>query len=397
MKKILFVTWDGPQVAYLEGLFLPIFAGLREAGWHFDILQFRWGARSETDAVAALCARHEMGYRAVRIWRRPAAIGAFATAVAGGRQVRRAVKEFGSDIVMPRSLMPAIAVLAAGGAGLRPVLFDADGLAADERVDVAGLSPSSPVYRILRDVEAQTVRVSRSVIVRSERAAQILADRGGPTVSRDLFHVVANGRDTALFHPGDAEARKATRAELGIAGDAPLLVYAGSIGPQYRFDDVRALCAAVARLRPDARLLILTGSPDEARAELDGCAPLSPIVMRAAPGAVSRYLAAADVGLAFRSRAFSMQAVAPVKLSEYLLSGLPAVGTPGIGDTGPAEAAGLLLPDHEGPERAARWLVEEILPERERYRDEARRIGLAHFSLEKSVADYAGALEVFRR
>ena len=25
MKNILFITWDGPQTSYMEGLFMPIF------------------------------------------------------------------------------------------------------------------------------------------------------------------------------------------------------------------------------------------------------------------------------------------------------------------------------------------------------------------------------------
>jgi hypothetical protein len=41
--RTLFITWDGPQVSYLESLFLPIFEALGAQGFPFDILQFRWG------------------------------------------------------------------------------------------------------------------------------------------------------------------------------------------------------------------------------------------------------------------------------------------------------------------------------------------------------------------
>lgn len=50
MRKLLFVTWDGPQVYYLEGLFFPILAGLVQ---EFDIhvIQFTWGDLAKSNAV----------------------------------------------------------------------------------------------------------------------------------------------------------------------------------------------------------------------------------------------------------------------------------------------------------------------------------------------------------
>jgi len=392
--KILFVTWDGPQVSYLESLFLPIFERLAERGIRIDVLQFRWGAPALAEAIRARCAEAGCGYRAVAIHRGLGGLGPLAAALIGARHVRGAVRDFGSDAVMPRSLMPAIAVLAAGGARFRPILFDADGLPADERVDFAGLSRRGPTYRILRSVEAAAVRAAASVIVRSAAAARILADRAG--VRPERFHVVVNGRDETAFHPFDTTARHAVRAELGIEASAPLATYAGSVGPQYRFDLVRDFSRALAGWRPNARLLVLSGSPELAAAALGERPPLSPVVMRAAPDRIARYLAAADVGLAFRARAFSMQAVAPVKLGEYLLCGVPTVGNAAVGDTRAATAAGVFFDDSAGPEAAARWLVEDVLRDREGYRERARAAGLAGFSLRRSVDDYAAAIAPLR-
>jgi hypothetical protein len=393
--KILFVTWDGPQVSYLESLFLPIFAGLGEHDVQVDILQFRWGTAAQAEAIAGRCAAAGCGYRHSAIRRGLAGLGPFATALTGGRAVRRAVSDFGSDVVMPRSHMPAIAVAAAGGSNYRPILFDADGLAADEKVEFGSLRATGPTYRILRSVEARTIGASASVIVRSAAAARILRERAGPGVGADRFHVVANGRDEAVFQPLDEMARLAVRKELGIEETAPLAVYAGSVGPQYRFDRIRDFAEALARHRPDARLLVLSGSPDLAEAELTGAA-LRPVFLRAPPERVGRYIAAADIGLAFRAQSFSMQAVAPVKLGEYLLCGVPAVGNAGVGDTAAAAAAGVFMGDEAGPDAAAQWLVGEILPHREDYRARARAVGLEAFSLRRSVDDYLTAIAPLR-
>jgi glycosyltransferase involved in cell wall biosynthesis len=392
--RILFVTWDGPQVSYVESLFIPIFRGLAEHGIGTDILQFRWGTTAQEEQVRSLCTEVGIGYRAVTVRQGMRGLGPFATALLGARHVRRCVRDFGSDVIMPRSILPSISVLRAGGAKLRPILLDADGLALDERVEFAGLSPKSFTYRLLRDVEAQSVREAGAIIVRSESARQVLVSRAGPPVTEERFVTVTNGRDERLFHPAGPADRGAVRAELGISPGAPLLVYAGSVGPQYRFDQLGQLAEALLDRRPDTRLLVLTGSPDAARAALASHDRLADVttIMRAPPDEVPRYLAAADIGAAFRTASFSTRAVAPVKLSECLLCGIPVIGTASIGDTREAVEAGVFFSDTAGMEAAADWAVNRVLPEREAFRKQARQVGLARFSLSRSVADYQAAI-----
>jgi glycosyltransferase involved in cell wall biosynthesis len=274
------------------------------------------------------------------------------------------------------------------------MLLDADGLALDERVEFAGLSPNSFTYRLLRDVEAQSVRDAGAVIVRSESAKGVLVSRAGPPVTEDRFVTVTNGRDERLFQPFNRAAREAVRTELGIAPAAPLLVYAGSVGPQYRFDQLAGLAEALLDRRPDSRLLVLTGSPDAARGALAPYERLTGVttIMRAPPEEVPRYLAAADIGAAFRTASFSTRAVAPVKLSECLLCGVPVVGTASIGDTEAAVEAGVFFSDEAGMAAAADWAVSTVLPQRDSFRDRARQVGLDRFSLSRSVADYRAAI-----
>lgn len=391
--RILFVTWDGPEVNYLESLFLPIFVALRDKGIEVDVLQFRWGSRKAADGIARACVEAGIGYRPVFTKRRPVAIGPFASAVGGSREVRRAVRVFGSDIIMPRSLMPALAVLAAGGRRLRPILFDADGLEADERTDFRGLSKFSPIYLALRAVERRMARESDAVVVRTSAAAKVLSER--TSLPADKFHVVANGRDPEVFEPGTPEDRERLREKLGVSKAVPLMVYAGSVGPQYRFDLIAAHARAVQSAAPGAHLSILTGTPAAARQALEKYAPdvlEFTSIARVAASEVPDHLAAADVGFAFRSVSFSARAIAPVKLGEYLLCGVPVIGTAAVGETAPAVGAGVFLDEAAGAHEGARWVLESVLSERDEKRADARSVGIAHFSLKRSVDDYLGAL-----
>jgi glycosyltransferase involved in cell wall biosynthesis len=389
--RLLFITWDGPQVSYLEGLFLPIFHGLRTHGIGTDVLQFRWGGPAKTQAIARLCETSGVGYQPVQVMRKLGGVGAVASALSGARHIRRAMRDFGSDVLMPRSLMPALATLAAGGRRLAPMVFDA--LAADERIEFAGSRPNGLEYRALRHVEAAGVQAASSVIVRTTIAAAILAERA--SVPHERFHVVANGRDQSVFRPATAGERQQSRAKLGITDQAPVLVYAGSVGPQYRFDRIAATAHALHQRRPDSRLLVLSGDADAAKAELTRAEPRIAemlVVRRVAPDQVPRLLGAADAGLAFRATSFSTQALAPIKIGEYLLCGLPVIGTAAVGDTSAAVEAGVFLDERHGPAFEADWLVDEILPNCGKWRTAAREIGVARFSLARSIADYRDAL-----
>ena len=111
---------------------------------------------------------------------------------------------------------------------------------------------------------------------------------------------------------------------------------------------------------------------------------------------VPRYLACADIGTAFRDSSFSMKAVAPIKLAEYLLCGLPVVGTSDIGDTRDAILAGLFFDEAQGLDVAAEWFIDRVLPYRLEFRERARHIGITNFSLSRSVQGYYDALEPLR-
>ena len=160
------------------------------------------------------------------------------------------------------------------------------------------------------------------------------------------------------------------------------------------------LFSKVRERKANAHFLILTGSPEAVQPALDKHPHLNGYVttLTVPAQAVPQYLGCADLGLALRQPSFSMQAVAPIKLGEYLLCGLPVVATAGIGDTGAISTqVGMLLQrmDEADLKAAADWFIDSVLPQRERYRASSRLAGLNRFSLEASAASYEQALQCF--
>ncbi len=396
--KGLFVTWDGPGSNYHESLFLPILDRAREPGDEVHLLQYWWGAESRVESVRRAAQRLAMPYTPRRVARGPRAPVTAVMIARGASDVVRYARRNRVEVLMPRSIIPAAMALLAVRRlpGVR-LLYDADGLMADERVDFGSLRRGSVQYRILRAIERAAVRRADAVITRTGRARRILASRAGLADDAKIV-VVANGKDEELFRPAGPAEREATRRQLGVPDSAPLLVYAGSLGPQYLPDAMFGVAAAVRERRRDARFLVLTGAPrgaDDA-ARRTAFEPDAMIVASVASDEVPRYLAAADLGLALRTPTFSQQAVSPIKVGEYLLCGVPVLGTAGVGDLDeqldPDVALLLEDLDEASLRRAADWLVDDILPARERFRADCRRVGGDVFGLGRAVAGYRSAI-----
>jgi len=385
MSNCLFITWDGPQTSYLEGLFLPIFKELVSRGYQMHVLQFTWANADVVQRSKITCETAGIPYRSVPIWRKGGGAGPLLSAIAGSREIWRAVRDWNIDALMPRSLMPALAVLMMGSRRELALFFDADGFAVDERVDFRGLSKASPIYRILRAVEAKTARVADRVLVRTPRAIEILLDRS--KTDRAKFHVVGNGRDPAPFTNGWP---KRIDEEFRVC-------YAGSLGAQYCPGEMIELVQKLRAEIPTLVFRVFTG--DHANLDIalrqSGVADRSWIeVSRLPPDEMPAALMQCDLALALRHRAFSTQGVSPIKLGEYMLAGLPVIGTRGVGPVETLIDAGVMFPFDDDMLQVWPWVRDNVLNHQMAIREQAHAIGMAHFSLKASVDSYVSALAV---
>lgn len=383
MSKCLFITWDGPQVSYLEGLFLTIFEGLAEHGHQFHVLQFTWAERERILATEALCRSVGVPYRGIRISRRLGPVGPLMTAIMGARHIKKAVRDWHIDTLMPRSLMPALATLSMRDrSGLR-VIFDADGFAIDERVDFSGLSPRGLNYRIMRDIEAQMIRVADTVLTRTEAAIPILQARAGAGTDPSKYYVVTNGRKITPL--------AATLNEPNINCD-PVICYAGSIGAQYCPEAMLTVACAIRARYPNLRFKVFSENGDNmekviAKSGMNDRTWIT--VDRVAPQDIHMHLEGCDVALSFRKPAFSTQGVAPIKLGDYLLAGIPIIGSVGGGNTKPLIDAGVFFAsDGSNVDDIVNWFSDVVMNNRSSMREACRDMGEKHFSLSDSVARY---------
>ncbi len=398
--KLLFVTWDGPGPNYMESLFLPIFERVQQRSCiQFDVLQYSWDSAERTKSVAKLAAELNIRYQSKNIWRRPATVPAtLAMMVKGASDIVKYVRDNQIDVLMPRSIIPAAMCLHA----MRRIpkvrlLYDADGLMADERVDFGSWKKSGVVYKCFKWIERSAVKRADAVITRSEKAKSILTGEAGNAEFAEKVFVVTNGIDTNKFCAASAENRKSTRESLGVPLASPLVVYCGSIGQQYYPDKMIVFFTEVYRLRSACHFMVLANEPEKMKQMALRKVPNHVFhCFRVSPRDVPRYLAASDLGLAFRRPAYSQQAVAPIKVGEYLLCGLPVVCSSNIGDLDSilTRDIGIIVDADTDADlhSAARWFLDDMLPQRAVFRNRCHSFGIDHFSLEIATDDYLRAM-----
>jgi glycosyltransferase involved in cell wall biosynthesis len=184
-------------------------------------------------------------------------------------------------------------------------------------------SRSRVIAQVFLAIERFMIRRSRVVIVicpSLEETVKAIEPR-----ARTVLIENAPGSAEDVATPAQASA---VRASLGLAEVTPVVLYTGTFEAYQGLDLLFDAMAIVCRTRPDARLVLAGGRPDQvARAREQACAAgIGEVTIFAGerPAAeIPAYLLAADVLVSPRSKGTNT----PLKIYQYLRSGKPIVAT----------------------------------------------------------------------
>lgn len=185
-------------------------------------------------------------------------------------------------------------------------------------------------YDAAHAADARAARVADRVFVVSPRLKTYATEVLGK--NPECVDVVPSCVNDVAF---DADARRSLRRQWSIADTAPVVAYAGRIGPERLPQLMFRLFRAVLTRRPDARLMLFlyrNDLPDlPATLAAAGIPEHAVIVRRETRDAVTAQLCAADVGLLFCEPADRYDYWFPIKFPEYLSAGLGVVLTSQVG------------------------------------------------------------------
>jgi glycosyltransferase involved in cell wall biosynthesis len=184
-------------------------------------------------------------------------------------------------------------------------------------------SGSRLIRGVFELVERLMIRRSRVVIV----ICQALEDTVR-AIDRDAQVVlIENAPGSGKEVPTEGEAR-AVRERFGFAADTPVVLYTGTFEAYQGLDLLFQAMQIVRTGRPDARLLLAGGKPDQvararAQAESAGVGEVTVFAGERPAEEIPAYLAACTVLVSPRSRGTNT----PLKIYQYLRAGKPIVAT----------------------------------------------------------------------
>ncbi|HEY7289029.1 MAG TPA: glycosyltransferase family 4 protein [Vicinamibacterales bacterium] len=184
-------------------------------------------------------------------------------------------------------------------------------------------SRSKLIRRVFLTIERFMIRRSRVVIVICPSLMDTVKEIEPSARAVLIENAPGSGDEQAT----DADAAR-VRASLGVAAEVPLIVYTGTFEAYQGLDLLFGSMALVKAARPDARLVLAGGKPDQVAAARDlaaraGIADVTTFTGERPASEIPAYLRAADVLASPRSRGTNT----PLKIYQYLRSGTAIVAT----------------------------------------------------------------------
>jgi glycosyltransferase involved in cell wall biosynthesis len=397
MAEALYLSYDGMCDPLGASQVLPYLFGLARNGHRITLISFEKPGRGvdERAAVATACAAAGIDWRPLRYHRRPPVLSSLYDVQRMYRLAVRLHRASRFDLVHCRSYIPAAAGLHLKRRFGVPLLFDMRGFWPEEKTEGGRWNLHNPafrlVYRYFKRLERELLAESDAIVSLTEAGKTELLRRPELRGNADRITVIPCCVDFSHFAPADADARRAARRDLGIADDAAVLAYLGSLGGNYMLGEMLDFFRVFREWHPGARFLFVTREDERSiRAEgaRRGIENVEMVVQPASRTEVARLIAAADLGIAFKQPSFSALACSPTKLGEILAMELPIITNSGVGDVEQVveqTGAGIIVRafDDDAYRRALDSL-DHLSPAMDKWRSGARR----WFDLDRGVVSY---------
>jgi glycosyltransferase involved in cell wall biosynthesis len=184
-------------------------------------------------------------------------------------------------------------------------------------------SGSRVIHSVFLALERLMIRRSHAVIV----ICPALEDTVRQIDPAAKVVLIENAPGSAEEHATPEQALR-LREKFGVSPATPIVLYTGTFEAYQGLDLLFAAMAALKQRRPDARLLLAGGKPDQVRraqeqARAVGIDNMTIFAGEQPASDIPAYLGAADVLVSPRSRGTNT----PLKIYQYLRSGRPIVAT----------------------------------------------------------------------
>ncbi|MBT1686730.1 glycosyltransferase [Dawidia soli] len=329
-ERVLYLSYDGLTDPLGQSQILPYLAGLAGAGHRISIISFEKDDKLETggERIRQFCRQNNLTWHPLRYHKRPPVFSTVYDVWCMRQSARKLHAQESFTIVHCRSYITALVGRWLKNRHAMRFVFDMRGFWADERVEGGLWNLNSPLYRrvynffkrqehkFLNDADAVTVL---TVAAREELLSWGVADK---------ITVIPCCVDLQLFDRRAVAAADtaAWRTRLGISPRAYVLLYLGSIGTWYLWNEMVLFFERLKKEHTEAKFLILTPDPEKVIPHPDF------IVRTVSRQEVPTLISVADASVCFIKPSFSKKGSSATKMAEVLAMGVPVITNPGWGD-----------------------------------------------------------------
>jgi glycosyltransferase involved in cell wall biosynthesis len=302
------------------------------------------------------------------------------------------------DAVHVRGITPGLMMIPLSKIFRVKILFDMRGLLAEEYVGGGLWKENGVQFQLVKSLERKLLMIADAVTVLTQKhfdlnkSLDYLMDRNIP------MEVVPCCVDTSNFCYDEA-ARNRLREELGLK-DKFVLMYPGKLGTFYYVDRMVEFFSFLLKTVPEAVFFVITH--DDPRAFLEKASSLNIpkdrifVRLNAAFDDMPSYMRVADAGVFFINP-YKKIGSSPIKLGEFLASGVPVIINPGIGDTEElvrANKVGVIVSDFDESHYVkAINELDRLRNEGQNLRERCAKAARGHLSKDMAVAKYAKIYE----
>ena len=339
--RVLYITYDGLTDPLGQSQVLPYLIGLSARGHRITILSCEKPAAMDREggAIRKLCAAAGIAWHPLPYHKRPPVLSTVFDLAQLRRAAVRLHRQHRFGLTHCRSYIPAAVGLHLKRRFGVPLLFDMRGFWPEEKTEGKSWDLRKPIFRLVyrhfKRLERRLLACSDAIVSLTEAGKQELLRRPELRGEEARISVIPCCVDFGHFPLAADDARQTARKTLGIAADAPVLAYLGSLGGNYMLEEMLEFFLVYRARNPGAVFLFVTQSdpvPIRSAARQRAIEDEEVVIRSASRVEVPRLLAAADAGIAFKQPSFSALGCSPTKMGEMLAVGLPFVANSGVGD-----------------------------------------------------------------
>jgi len=340
MTKVLFLSYNGLLEPILASQGVPYLRELAKSGYRSVLLTYekkkdlkKYGKEGiERMRNELRSAGVEWDY--MKYHKNPPLLSTLFDLTLGVFHVFRIVRAKGIRIVHVRGITPGMILIPLSRLLHVKILFDMRGLLAEEYVGGGIWKEGSLVFNLVKAAEKSLIKKSDAITVLTYKHLELNRELDYLKNKNIPMNVIPCCVDMSKFFV-KGNAAEALRKNLGLK-EKFVLMYPGKIGTFYLIKEMVDFYKTLSKRLPDSVFVIVTVDDPALVLKIASSSGVEKDMIRIISGVgfedMPLYTQMADAGIFFIN-AYKKIGSSPIKMGEFLASGVPVIINPGIGDT----------------------------------------------------------------